>query len=193
VLRDAAPHMLHCSTLSPTTCAQSLTQFYEATGDSRVIPAVFAYLGEARRRMLNTQQLGDWAAVRAQDFQLTLQWLLDQWDAIQPQVPAGYTPAFLISLGGITYNQMVANGGDWKTWFDSREFPTGPACNPTPCSLLTHGVNIGQAIKSGAVQWRFSADATDLASTYIRIAKLDQYHGLPSGVFGADEHLAGEH
>lgn len=53
------------------------------------------------------------------------------------------------------------------------------------------GVNVAQAIKSEAVAYRFSHDATDLDSTRTRIALIEQYHGRSSGVLGADEHLAG--
>jgi hypothetical protein len=60
-----------------------------------------------------------------------------------------------------------------------------------PCNMLTHGVNIGQAIKSEAVWFRRSSDFTDVDSTYIRRDKLDRYHGVPSGMYQADEHLAG--
>ena len=49
--------------------------------------------------------------------------------------------------------------------------------------MLTHGVNIGQAIKSEAVWSRRSHDDTDADSTRDRLAKLDRYHGVPSGMF----------
>jgi hypothetical protein len=84
-------------------------------------------------------------------------------------------------------------GGDWKSWFNTDEFPTTAACDGTgtPCNMLTHGVNIGQAIKSEAVWFRRSHDYSDADSTFIRMRKLDAYHGVPSGMFQADEHLAG--
>lgn len=40
-----------------------------------------------------------------------------------------------------------------------------------------------QAIKSEAVWYRRSHDLTDVASTYIRMRKLDVYHGVPSGMY----------
>ena len=42
-----------------------------------------------------------------------------------------------------------------------------------------------------AVWYRRSHDVTDIDSTYIRRDKLDMYHGVPSGMYQADEHLAG--
>lgn len=58
-------------------------------------------------------------------------------------------------------------------------------------SYTSIGVNVGQAIKSEAVAFRYSHDSTDLDSTRNRIAMIEQYHGRSSGIFGADEHLAG--
>ena len=40
-------------------------------------------------------------------------------------------------------------GFNWKEWFGGDKFPTKPVENGT--SYYTHGVNNGQAIKSGAV------------------------------------------
>ena len=40
-------------------------------------------------------------------------------------------------------------------------------------------------------RYRQSHNQTDFQSSYDRIQKLDQYHGLPSGIFACDEHLAG--
>ena len=40
-------------------------------------------------------------------------------------------------------------------------------------------------------RYQQSQDDSDIESTYIRIQKLDQYHGQASGIFGCDEHLAG--
>lgn len=41
------------------------------------------------------------------------------------------------------------------------------------------------------VRYRQSANLSDWNSSYIRMQKLDKYHGQASGVFGCDEHLAG--
>ena len=40
-------------------------------------------------------------------------------------------------------------------------------------------------------RYRQSHNRTDFQSSYDRVQKLDQYHGLPSGIFACDEHLAG--
>ena len=40
-------------------------------------------------------------------------------------------------------------------------------------------------------RYRQSGNESDLFSSYLRMTKLDVYHGQASGVFGCDEHLAG--
>ena len=41
-------------------------------------------------------------------------------------------------------------------------------------------------------RYRQSNNESDLHSSYVSIQKLDKYHGLPSGIFSCDEHLAGK-
>lgn len=51
------------------------------------------------------------------------------------------------------------------------------------CNFLsTHGLYI---------RYRQSGNKSDWTSSYVRMQKLDLYHGQPSGIFGCDEHLAG--
>jgi len=172
----------------------SLLQHYEGSGDARAVGVVFRFLAEARRRLMAVP-LGGWAAARAQDLIMATQWLVDNFDAL-PGVPAGFSQAWLVDLADLLHLQMTTpagnSAGDWKTWFDTDAFPTSAACVPgMPCHMLTHGVNIGQALKSEAVWSRRSHDQTDVDSTFIRRDKLDLYHGSPTGMFQADEHLAG--
>jgi hypothetical protein len=47
------------------------------------------------------------------------------------------------------------------------------------------------AMKSEAVAYRFSHDPADLASTKKRVQLMEEYQNRPSGIFGCDEHLAG--
>ena len=133
----------------------ALEQYYEGSGDARAITTIFNYLGEARRRMLGATQLGGWAVSRAQDFIWAMQWLMDNLATLKG-VPAGYNEAFLLDFMDITREQCLANGGDWKSFFDVKgEMPEGPACTGgARCDMYTHGVNIGQALKSEAVWYR---------------------------------------
>ena len=41
-------------------------------------------------------------------------------------------------------------------------------------------------------RYRQSHNASDWQSSYVRMQKLDEYHGQASGIFACDEHLAGK-
>ena len=57
----------------------------------------------------------------------------------------------------------------------------------------THGVNNGQAIKEGGVRYRLTRNVSDALSSQRRMDLLDKYHGMATGIFSCDEHLAGKH
>ena len=52
-------------------------------------------------------------------------------------------------------------------------------------------MDTGEALKSGAVWWRFLGDPALLASSASRVARAERYHGFPTGELCADEHLCG--
>lgn len=170
----------------------SLIQDYEGGGNAASVKCALMYLAEASRR-LATVPLAGWASARAQDMIMGIFWFIDEFDALPAAaIPDGTTQATLVMLADTIHAQMLTQGGDWRTYFDTPAFPEVAACvGGEPCNMYTHGVNIGQAIKSEAVWFRRSQDLADAASTYIRIDKLDKYHGIPSGMYQADEHLAG--
>src|SRR5579862_3082595 len=58
-------------------------------------------------------------------------------------------------------------------------------------ALATHGVNNGQAVKTGPVWSLVSGSAAYRNAARKLIDALDHYHGLPNGMFSCDEHLAG--
>ena len=47
------------------------------------------------------------------------------------------------------------------------------------------------ALKTAPVWWLVSGSASDRGELNRQLAELDQYHGLPNGMFSGDEHLAG--
>lgn len=151
--------------------------------------AVAAFcLALARRLDAGRAQLVAWSAARWPDLILTLNWLL-----AHPQGPnracealPTETPRRLRVLAWLARVQ----GFDWEGWFEEGTFPEG-SLDRANFSLYSHGVNNAMSVKWGAV-WsaafgsasagRYSADAW---------RQLSMHHGVPSGAFGADEHLAG--
>ncbi|KAJ6513379.1 hypothetical protein C8R45DRAFT_1068356 [Mycena sanguinolenta] len=128
--------------------------------------------------MLNDGANGieEWGLSRWQDGSLVIEWMLDVH-------PNDNEAMYLKMLQLLRYG-----GAPWKEYFTAGVFPT-TALNQV--EIMGHGVNVGQAIKSEAVAYRYSHDTTDLDSTRTRIELIEQYHGRSSGVVGADEHLAG--
>jgi hypothetical protein len=58
-------------------------------------------------------------------------------------------------------------------------------------AMQTHGVNNAMGLKSSAVWWLFSKNPADRVGVSRQLAVLDEYHGIPNGMFSADEHYAG--
>ncbi len=163
---------------------KALVQYEEATGDARVVPFMHRYflyqLSELPRRPLQ-----EWGRFRWQDQVLTILWLYNRTQ-----------DAKLLELARLLRRQ----GYDWTGEF--ADFPykdrmtaeslhLEQSGHHTDVALATHGVNNGQAIKTGPVWSIVSGSQKDREAASHMIAQLDQYHGLPNGMFSCDEHLAG--
>jgi DUF1680 family protein len=167
---------------------KALTQWLEATGDARVIPAMtkfFKMLGP----LLDKQPLDEWARARWADLVLSIHWLYDRTG-----------DAFLLALA----EKAKKQGLDWAKL--GRDFPYkepvtnaklkeyrkaagGKAINDE--YLATHGVNMAMGWKAPGVWYRQSQDDADRKAVHQLLAELDKYHGQATGMFTCDEHLAG--
>jgi hypothetical protein len=162
-----------------------LTQYQEATGDPRVIPFLTRYFS-FQLNELPKRPLRDWGKFRWQDEALSAIWLYNRTGDQK-----------LIELASLLHQQ----GHDWQAQFRNFSY-TQPITAAylklseqgnglKDLALSTHGVNNAQAIKTGPVWSMVSGSATDRHAVLEMIGKLDQYHGLPNGMFSCDEHLAG--
>ncbi len=163
---------------------KALTQYQEFTSDPRVVPAMDRYfryqLNELPRRPLR-----DWGRFRWQDELLTVIWLYDRIGA-----------AYLLDLSRLLH----AQGYDWMAQYADFKFTEKVTADLlkldqnnglTDLALATHGVNNGQAIKTGPVWSLVSGSTSDRGAASQMLAALDRYHGMPNGMFSCDEHLAG--
>jgi DUF1680 family protein len=167
---------------------KALTQWQEATGDERVVPAMtrfFRRLGP----LLDEKPLAEWARVRWADLSLSIYWLYDRT----------HEP-WLLDLGAKVHGQ----GLDWPAL--GREFPYREKTTEAKLQAYkkaasgvwindqfgaTHGVNVGMGVKAPGVWYRQSKDPADLQAAFTLIKSLDQFHGQATGMFSCDEHLAG--
>ena len=161
-----------------------LAQYHDATGDPRVIPVMSKYF-HYQLSALPAKPLQDWGKYRWQDEVLIVEWLYRRTG-----------DARLFELAGVLQQQ----GFDWVASFKdfrytgptTREFLSTTATGGNkPEGMQTHGVNNGQALKTAAVRFRWNGDAAEKANYDRQVSTLDQYHGMPNGMFSCDEHLAG--
>ncbi|KAG6917303.1 hypothetical protein DXG01_003144 [Tephrocybe rancida] len=181
-----------------------LIQYAEAdtTQTTRIVDAMHRFVALANNIWKTGQQgvpsMGfqfDYQYVRWEELVYVLQWLYDN-------APRGQEALLLETM------QLVRNQGfSWKEhWYTDADFPKVPV---TSFTQETHGVNNAEALKSEALAWRFTGDATDKQSTFDRLDLIYGYHGRASGedfhlrrvfpqiyvttpgTFAADEHLAG--
>lgn len=164
-----------------------LTQYQELSGDAHVVPFMTRYFHH-QLQALPTRPLRDWGRMRWQDEVVSVLWL-----HARTQDPK------LLELARL----LKAQGYDWQAMFAA--FPFKEKVDPArlkahahgddvfmeDLGLQVHGVNNGQALKASPVWSLVSGSAADRSAVHHQLAMLDQYHGLPNGMFSCDEHLAG--
>jgi len=163
---------------------KALTQYQEHSGDPRVIPFLTRYFHYQLAELPN-RPLRDWGKFRWQDNTLCIIWLYNRTGDSK-----------LLDLAHLLRSQ----GYDWVGEFN--DFPYKDRITAEyikldkdqglkDLALATHGVNNGQAIKTGPIWSTVSGTPSDRTAVLQMIAELDKYHGLPNGMFSCDEHLAG--
>jgi len=161
-----------------------LTQYQEASGDPRVIPVMEKYFSY-ELKTLPQRPLRDWGKYRWQDNVYSVLWLYNRTGNRR-----------LLDLARMLHEQ----GYDWEKQFADFQYRTKQtrdtlhliANRPIPeAAMQTHGVNNAMAIKTAPLWWLLTGSASDRQALQHQLAALDTYHGLPNGMFSADEHFAG--
>jgi hypothetical protein len=163
---------------------KALTQYYEFTGDNRVIPVMDRYF-RYQLEELPSRPLRDWGKFRWQDELLGVIWLYNRTGS-----------AYLLDLAHLLRKQ----GYDWMAQYANFQYTQRITAEYIKLekgeglkdlALATHGVNNGEAVKTGPVWSQVSASSADRTAASAMISELNKYHGLPNGMFSCDEHLAG--
>jgi hypothetical protein len=150
-----------------------MTQYQEATGDPRVIPAMGKYFAY-QASLLDTLPLKSWAVYRWQDELASILWLYNRTG-----------DAKLLALA----ERLKGQGFDWPAMFTN--FPFLGKVTQAQAKHDTHGVNNAMGLKTAALWYLISKQAGDREETAHMFEALDKYQGLPNGMFSADEHFAG--
>jgi hypothetical protein len=163
---------------------KALAQYQELTGDPRVIPLMDRYF-RYQLATLPTRPLRDWGKFRWQDAVLTVVWLFNRTGS-----------PYLLDLAKLLQQQgynWIAEFADfpYKQKITAAYLKLAEGQGLSDLALATHGVNNGQAVKTGAIWSLISGSADDRRASEHMLATLTEFHGLPNGMFSCDEHLAG--
>jgi hypothetical protein len=153
---------------------KAMTQYAEATGDPRVVPAIERCCRKLDT-LLDTKPLFDWSRARWGDLLASVYWLYDR----QPE-------CWLPELAAKVHKQ----GLDWRSHF--ADFRYKEKLSADSIDYSTHGVNNAMALKAYAIWSRQSHDPDDRDAVFDFISTLDKYHGQATGIFSCDEHYAGK-
>ncbi len=174
-----------------------LRQYYDATGDERVIKVMTNYfkyqLKELPNRPLDAATF--WAGRRGADNLLIVYWLYN----ITGEV-------FLLELGDLIYEQSYP----WQTifqnnykeqdsikpysFFKMKSYPyDSTEINNMHVSQLgsIHTVNLAEGLKQPIVRFQKEANEQLLEATKIALRDIKKFHGQPNGLYGGDEPLHG--
>lgn len=152
---------------------KTLTQYQEATGDTRVIPLMerfFRYM----KRELPANHLRDWGKVRWADTILSIIWLYNRNGDEE-----------LIDLA----TEIMHQGYDWSWHFRDFGHTQKQALN---FPMRTHVVNNAMAVKTPGVQYLLTGWQEHKDAVGKTIEMLDKFHGTAVGIFTGDEHYAGK-
>jgi uncharacterized protein len=137
---------------------------------------------------LPARPLRDWGRMRWQDELVSVLWLYQRTqDARLLEL------AHLLKQQGYDWQHMFAHFPfTQKTDADALRKQAGNSdAFMEDLGLQVHGVNNAQALKASPMWSIVSGSAVDRDAIHHQLQMLDTYHGVPNGMFSADEHLAG--
>lgn len=156
-----------------------LQQFYLATNDQRVIPFMTKYFDYQLKSLKSCPLVTwtEWAQARGPDNALMIQWLYSITREQQ-----------LLSLSELIQKQAIP----WSQLFYGRDWVINAAAYQDHVAWMTrHGVNVGMGIKDPVVHYQRTGDTNYLKAFRTCFNDLLTLHGLPFGIFSADEDLHG--
>ena len=153
---------------------KALTQYHEASNDSRVLELLDAYF-RAELAALPGNPLQSWGHARGAENALCAQWLYNRTG-----------DAYLLELSELLHQQTI----DWTGIF--LDFASTPYTEKQrKFDHRIHVVNVAMALKEPAVYYRLSRDERHRLAPRAGLDNLMRYHGLANGLFSGDEWLAG--
>ena len=145
-----------------------LQQYYNATGDKRVINCLRRYFVYQKTHLEETplDHWTDWGQWRGADNLEVVYWLYNITGE-----------SWLLELGETIHEQTTP----WTGYFLSGTIFTE--------QNGVHCVNLGQGFKAPVIHWQYSHDAGEYAAPSIAAEKMAGTVGLPTGLWAGDELL----
>lgn len=156
-----------------------LKQYYQATRDPRVLPFMTRYFQYQLGNLpaFSLVKWSEWSQARGGDNLEIVYWLFNQTGE----------PA-LLRLGDLLTQQTTP----WTALLGGRDWAINAAANQTGDHWMDrHGVNVGQGLKLPVVRYQATGDPQDAQALRTGWQDLMTLHGLPMGIFSADEDLHG--
>ena len=148
-----------------------MKQYFQATGDPRVIGFMKKYF-EFQINALKNAPLGqwtEWATSRGTENVMMAQWLF--------QITKDES---LLELASLIESQSF----NWSEWLGNRDWVIWAAAYQNGDRWMhRHGVNVGMAIKSPAINYQRTGDEKYLKELKTGFTDLMTLHGLPHGNF----------
>jgi hypothetical protein len=149
-----------------------MTQYAEATGDPRVIPAMQKSL-RGLGKQLDVKPLFGWNFFRWQDLLVSLFWLYDRTGE-----------SWLLDLA----RKVAGQGYDWPRHFS--DLPVKE--KSTKWNWQGHVVNNAMGLKTSALLYRLTGQEGFKNLSLQALEELDRWHGEANGLMSGDECLAGK-
>ncbi|KAJ1301264.1 hypothetical protein OPQ81_003671 [Rhizoctonia solani] len=144
----------------------------------KIVHSLMRFIKLANKMLHQGKGIQDWTrGTRWQDFALVMQWLHDHAESSED-----------LELLYDTMVRIKDVSMDWRGVFSEERFPKEAV---TEWRIYWHGVNLAEGLKAMAVGYRFSKDKSELTDAIKAWDRIYKYHGRPSGIFAADEFLAG--
>lgn len=156
-----------------------MRQYYLATGDQRVIEFMKRYFLFQLQTLKNTPlaHWTEWATSRGTENAMMAQWLY--------QITNDES---LLELADLIESQSFS----WSEWLGNRDWVIWAAAYQNSDRWMhRHGVNVGMALKSPAINYQRTGDEKFLKALKTGFTDLMTLHGLPMGIYSADEDLHG--
>ena len=164
-----------------------LVQMVQADSSTtpQIVPAMHAFVKLMSTLLEDGKSVDEvWGRARYADMIICLQWLYETY-------PENNEPLLLRTM-----DQLRTHGLDWEKYYTSESYlfndlDTIDIETTSKAFPYVHAVNVGQGLKTGSVNYRFTHDHSSLDSSRTAVNWTFAYHGAASGTIIGDEREAG--